>query len=73
MSANQCSSLQHPQLTILGLHEQILLSAAAVLTVITDDYMHAFTPCCIIVYREFQFHGFATFLQKYEIIMNYVL
>ena len=73
VTTDQCCRLQRPQLSVFGQHDEVLLSLRAILAMVADDYMHAFTPCCIIVYREFQFHGLQTFLQKYEIIMNYAL
>jgi hypothetical protein len=73
MPADKRCRFQCPKLSILCQHNEILLSLCTILTMIADDYMHAFTPCCIIVYREFQFHGLQTFLQKYKIIMKYAL
>ena len=73
VTTDQCCRLQRPQLSVIGQHDEVLLSMSAILTMVADDYMHAFTPCCIIVYREFQFHGLQTFLQKYKIIMNNAL
>ena len=73
MPADKRCRFQCPKLSILCQHNEVLLSLCTILTMIADDYMHAFTPCCIIVYREFQFHGLQTFLQKYKIIMNNAL
>ena len=37
--ADQCRRLQQPQLPIVGLHRQVLLTSASVLTMVTDNHV----------------------------------
>ena len=56
MAAHQSGCFQRPQLTVVSLHQQVLVTNGAVLTVIVDGDMQAFAPCSVVMYGKLQFH-----------------
>ena len=61
VAAHQGCRLQRPQLAVLRLHQQVLPTHHAVLTMEVDIHMETLAPCGMVVYGEFQFHVFAIF------------
>ena len=78
LTTHQRRCFERPQFTILRLHQQILVAHRTILTVEINADMQAFAPCCMVMYREFQFHCkpivSAKIQNNYELcIMNYKL
>ena len=56
VAAHQSGRFQRPQLTVVSLHEQVLVTNGAILTVVVDGDMQAFAPCGVVMYGKLQFH-----------------
>ena len=67
--------LQRPQLSVLRLHQQVLRTLGAVLTVVAECYVECLSPLGYVWYCELQFHClpllFSAKIQKnYELRMT---
>ena len=56
VAAHESGSFQRPQFTVVGLHQQVLVTYGAILAVVVDGDMQAFAPCGVVMYGKLQFH-----------------